>query len=183
MNLDGFVDEDDDGPLIGIGLPHPQHYSFDITITGAAGGLNSFAFLDVVAPGFELDGLGESDALGCVGDECDGISGDAACPVTISGPPARKGEIDERYILIEPDAGASTCTTTVFLATTISSGGKGKKAAKFEPVNCEMAATEAGGSITNTVTLTPGVKVFNKATGDLVDGPVGSIQLGPFGCL
>ena len=73
----------------------------------------------------------------------------------------------------------------MYVVTRPASGeGKGKKTVQqFEPTECEIADTDGGGSVINTVTMNEGVKTFDSATNNelLLSGPIGAIQLVPLG--
>ena len=129
---------------------------------------------------WELDPVGEDDADACADGVCDGVSAEATCLATISGPTIKKNQIDPRFIVIEPNglAANETCRTTVYVVTRPASGeGKGKKTVQqFEPTVCEMADTDGGGSVINTVTMNEGVKTFDPATNELLSGPIGAIH-------
>ena len=77
---------------------------------------------------------------------------------------------------------SALCTTTLYVETTSGGSGKGKSATSFEPNACEVADASGGGTLINTIALNEGVKMFDAATGDLLSGPNGSIQLAPQGC-
>lgn len=186
VNGDGTTDAADAGKLVGIGLSHAQYFAYEIGIenTGATGDLDEYAFLDVLPDGFRLSADAEGALAGCAGPACDGVVEDTSgdCIVTVSGPKAKKNTIDPRYLTIEPGglATSAICTTTVYVETT-NGGGKGKNAGTFEPKACQLADTD-GGTLANTISLNDGVKVFDASTGNLLLGPVGSIQLAPQGC-
>ena len=75
------------------------------------------------------------------------------------------------------------CTTTVCVATIgVPGKGKGKKAAKFEPTQCNVVSTPLGGSFFDTVTLNRGIKVFDIFLDDFIGGTLGGIELKPLGC-
>ena len=191
IDLDGDTIPDE-GPLIGIGLPHEQRYAYSISIKngGTLGDLTQLAFLDVIPDKFEFDPDGEDEADGidgaCGDGDCDGVVAGPPCTATISGPTIKKNQIDLRYIVVEADALArgATCSTTVYVATAlITGGGKGKKATQtFEPSTCDSALTDGGGPITNPVILNQGVMIIEKDTDTFVSGPHGAIQLIPIGC-
>ena len=105
--------------------------------------------------------------------------------VTVSGPTAKKNTVDPRYVTIDPGglAPSAFCTTTVYVETVTTGSSKGKNASTFEPRTCEVADTNDGGALTNTIALNDGVKSFDGTANDLPLGPVGSIQLAPQGCL
>ena len=76
-----------------------------------------------------------------------------------------------------------TCTTTVFVATIRAPGrGRSERHATFEPSNCLTGISDGGTPITDTMTLNPGLKLFDGTTNDLLAGPKDSIQLTPIGC-
>ena len=119
---------------------------------------------------------------------CYGFIADAACEVTLSGPPLKKHAFEPKFIVVQPEDGfVSTCTTTIYLATRSGSDkSKGSKPTVFEPSECRSAALNDGADIINTVSLTvslnEGIKVFDESSGDLTSGPHDSIQLLPVGC-
>ncbi len=145
-------------------------------------------FLDVIPSEFELDPIGEEFETGglCGGGDCDGILADPACAVTISGPRSGRNTFEARYIVIEPAslAAGASCQTLVFVATNQPSnkGGKKKSDEIFPPDTCQMASNFGGNSITNTITLNDGLKVFANGTTEFKFGPIDPIQLVPVGC-
>ncbi len=188
VNGDGFTDGADEGNLIGIGLGHAQFFAYEIGIENNAldDALDGSAFLDILPAGFRLSADAEDALEGCADGTCDGVVEDASgnCVVTVSGPKAKKNTIDPRYVMIEPSGltASALCTTTLYVETTSGGSGKGKSATSFEPNACEVADASGGGTLINTIALNEGVKMFDAATGDLLSGPNGSIQLAPQGC-
>ena len=174
---------------VGIGLDHAQYYlySIDIENGGSSGALDNSAYLDVLGGPFELSAFGEDlDTFGSCGIDgvCDGIIADAACEVTLSGPPLKKQTFEPKFIVVQPEDGfVGTCTTTIYLATRSGSDkSKGSKPTVFEPSECQSAALNDGTDFINTVSLNEGIKVFDESSGDLTSGPHDSIQLFPVGC-
>jgi hypothetical protein len=189
--------ENDVGPVIGIGLAHAQGYAYEVQVKGTipnpvscddpdlivlAEIPRSFA-LDPDGEDFQFDGMID----GICGDSlpCDGIIVDTACPTSIT--ESMDEDAPASAILLSETGGLAegeTCTTTVFLGTEQASGGKGRgsKSVKFEPVSCVTAVSDSGTPITDTISLSPGLKLFHGASSNLLAGPTGSIQLTPIGC-
>jgi hypothetical protein len=178
---DGVPDE---GAIIGAGLGHPQTYTMEILIRAfSTVELSGIAFTDIIPDGFALSSTAESAVdPGCTDGACDGVIADASgdCPVTVSGPPARKGTVDPRYVVIEADnlSGGSGCTTTLFLETVIAQQGKGKNSAViYHPQNCTVANNADGSTVVLPVMINSGVTAIDDAEGEIVDGPSGAIAL------
>jgi hypothetical protein len=199
FDLDG--DGNDLGAVIGVSLDHSQSYAFASRIINADpisrhtalqwfGPISPIALDEITKP-FAFDPDFEdfySDGLidGVCGDglPCDGIVEDPTCPVTVIEP----SEEDSRVaatVLIEADLlpDGAACTTRFFVATTEAARrGRSRRNARFQPTRCVTATSDGGTLVTDTVTLNPGLKLFDGITNDLLAGPAGSIQLKPVGC-
>lgn len=191
-NGDGRVDK---GYVVGIGLTHAQHFAVavDISNDSASEGMSGLAFVDALPEGFALDAAGEAFADSatlsgpCLDGRCDGISADPLCPVTLTGTAN-----NARYLSIEPDGlqPEQRCRTLIYIETTrdLSTVSRGRprqllRALRvFNPRECVRVATADGGTLVDTVTLNDGVKVYFKETGDLLFGPVETVELQPLGC-
>jgi len=191
VNQDGSIDELDEGPLIGIGLDQSQHYVIrvDITNGGTTGGLDDAHFWDGLRDTFAFDPLGEDFADGvintlCDDDTCDGVGEGLNCTATLSGPSKKKGSPDLRYVVIEPEtdlAAGDTCETYLYLSTkAASTKGKGSKNTSiFEPSECSFSETDVNGQVPNLIPVNEGVDMLDSNTGELLQGPVGSIHFVP----
>ena len=79
-----------------------------------------------------------------------------------------------------------TCTTTVFVATKRALGSGNSQHNPlfriFEPTSSLADIGDGGTAVTDTITLNPGLKLFDGATNDLLAEQKNSIQLMPIGC-
>ncbi len=149
---------------------------------------------------FYSDGL--IDDICSDGLPCDGLISDPTCPVAVIESVEEDSPV-AATVLIEADLlpDGSTCITTFFVATTQANRGRSdvdddddsdsdsdgddeerERNAKFKPTECVTVTSDGGTPITNTVTLNPGLKLFDGISKDLLAGPTGSIQLKPIGC-
>ncbi len=181
---------------VDIGLDTTQAFSYEITITNNTGvddALNRFVAFDVIPAEFDLDPVTEDlidgdDTNDCTGTGedglCDGVNVDANCAVTIGGPAIKPGKLEPHFLTIEIDLDVGeSCTTGVFVTTDQNpASAKGNKETQYEPTSCDLV-WENGTTVYNTITLNEGIKVFDKASGDLIFGPKDSIQLQGLGCL
>jgi hypothetical protein len=170
-NDDGMIDELDE-MVAAIGLPHAQHfeYQLDIRNKGVTGSLADMATLTSVQEGFELDDTGEDQADGCADGVCDGVASDGTCTVTLSGPPAKKGDPDLRYIAIEADSLAqdAVCSVQIFVRSVAGDGNrKGRNSGGFFPTSCMIADT-SDSILTDTIPLSSGARVFDEPTNSLL---------------
>ncbi len=191
VNQDGSIDDLDEGLLIGIGLDQSQHYVIRVEITnsGTTGSLNDTYFWDGLRDTFAFDPLGEDFSDGvidnlCDDDTCDGIGEGLNCTATLSGPPNKKGSPDLRYVIIEPEIdldASETCETYLYLSTkAASTKGKGSKNTSiFEPSECSFSETDVNGQVPNPIPVNEGVDMLDSNTGELLQGPVGSIHFVP----
>ena len=104
------------------------------------------------------------------------------CPVTVTGP-NEDADLSSELIVIEPDGlgNGDSCTTSIYVSTMRRSGKQKKRNVRYEPTQCVTVFSDSGLPVINTFTLNVGVKTFDDL-GVLRAGPVGTIQLQPFGC-
>lgn len=173
------IDIDNDGRYapfggdqkVAVGYDMAQHFIYPISVYPAIPNKSEFSYPVFLPEGFEFDPLGEEVFDGCRDGICDGLatSSLAGCVATISGPRARKNQVESRNLVLEilDEFSGNWCGVRVYMVTKAATKGRDTS---YGPKDCQTAIASDGSSVDSLIRLTNGYQIYDKVTDTLLPG-------------